>query len=136
MAQIGPMTIHDGQSTPVSHVFTPIKSVPPYYRRSASGVSAALQEEVLINARLTDKANGVNEIDLILTLPVAETVGPANSSGYVAPPAVAHRVRAKVTFYMHQRSTVDVRKDVRVLLSNLLKDAQIVDAIDNLAIPY
>lgn len=137
MAQIAMISILDGQSTPVAHAYNPIQSVPPTYRRNGvSGQAAIAQERLLINTVLAKTVNGVNRIQLELVVPVVETPAGGAASGYVAPPAVAHEMRVKVEFFFHQRSETAGRKDLRVLLSNLLLNSQVVSAIDTLEQPY
>jgi hypothetical protein len=137
MAQIATITILDGQSTPVSHAFNPILSVPPTYRRNnVSGLAAVAQERLLINTILAKTRDGVNKVQLELVVPVSEVAAAGSGSGYVAPPAVAHEMRAKVEFFFHQRSVESGRQDLRVLLSNLLLNTQVVSAIDDLEQPY
>jgi hypothetical protein len=137
MAQIATISINDGAATPVTHVFNPISTMPPVYRRNMSaGVAAVAQERLLINTILAKSVNGVNRVQLELVIPVSEIPAGSSSTGYVAPPAIAHEMRVKVEFFFHQRSESAGRKDLRVLLSNLLSNAQVIAAIENLEVPY
>ncbi|UUW21408.1 MAG: hypothetical protein [Sanya fiers-like virus 49] len=135
--QIAAITVDDGKTTPVSHVFNPIMSVPPTYRRNGvSGQALIAQERLLLQALLAKTSTGVNRVQMELVIPVAEIPAGGTSSGYTAPPAIAHEMRVKVEFLLHQRSDMDGRKDLRVMLSNLLKSQQIIDMIDKLEQPY
>lgn len=137
MAQIAPITISDGQVTPMAHVFNPIMSVPPTYRRNGvSGQAAIANERLRLQSVLSKTVNGVNRIQLELVIPVVETPAGGSASGYVAPPAIAHEMRAKVEFFLHQRSEKAGRKDLRVLLGNLLAIPQVASLIDDLELPY
>jgi len=137
MAQIASIAINDGQSTPVSHVYNPILSVPPTYRRNGvSGIAAITQERLLLQSVLAKTVNGVNKVQMELVIPVSEIPTGGTGAGYTAPPAIAHEMRVKVEFFFHQRSVKDGRKDLRVLLSNLLLNAQVVSLIDDLEQPY
>lgn len=137
MAQIATITINDGQSTPVAHAFNPIVSVPPTYRRNGvSGQAAIAQERLLIQTQMAKTANGVNKVQIELVVPVSEVPAGGTGSGYTAPPAIAHEMRAKVELFFHNRSVTEGRKDLRVMLSNLLLNSQVVAAIDNLEQPY
>jgi hypothetical protein len=137
MAQIAAISIADGQATAVTHVFNPIQSVPPTYRRNGvAGQAAIAQERLLIDAILAKTKDGVNKVRLELVVPVSEVPSGNASTGYVAPPGVAHEMRVKVEFFFHQRSESAGRKDLRVLLSNLLLNSQVIGAIDNLEKPY
>lgn len=139
MANIASISINDGKTpTAVSHVFVAERSgVDSAWKRTGvAGQPAVAMERITASAKLVDQANGVNKIDLELVVPVLEQTSGGSSTGYVAAPALAHTLRAKVTIFAHQRSDSAGRTDLRVLLSNLLKDAQIVDLIDNLTPPF
>lgn len=135
--QITAITVNDGQTTPVAHVFNPIMSVPPTYRRNGvSGQALIAQERLLLQTVMAKTQNGVNRVQMELVVPVAEIPAGGASTGYTAPPAIAHEMRVKVEFFLHQRSELQGRKDLRVMLSNLLLNAQVVDAVDKLEQPY
>lgn len=135
--QIATITINDGQSTPVAHAFNPIVSVPPTYRRNGvPGQAAIAQERLLINNIMAKTRDGVNKVHIELVIPVSEVPAGGTGAGYTAPPAIAHEMRAKVELFFHQRSVTEGRKDLRVMLSNLLKDPQVMAAIDTLEAPY
>lgn len=135
MANIANISVTDGKTpTAETHVYVPMKSGldASWKRTGVAGQPAVAMEQVLVSMKMQSSPNGVNKIDIDLSIPVLEQVTGGTSAGYTAPPALAHTLRAKVTVFAHQRSDVAGRRDLRVLLSNLLKDAQIVDAIDNL----
>lgn len=137
MPQIAAISINDGQATPVPHVFNPIATMPsPLYKRNGVAVPVVGMEGLTINTKLAKESNGVNKIDVELTLPVMEQATGGTSSGYVAPPGVAHVERFKGTFFFHQRSDKAGRKDLRVLAANLLLHAAMASAIDDLEQPY
>lgn len=136
MANIATITINDGQSTPVPHAYNPIQVNPALYRRNGVAGQAIIgQERLLIDVENARSLNGVNKINLELVLPVMEQATGGAATGYTAPPAIAHEERVKVTFFFHNRSDAAGRKDLRVLLSNLLLNAQVVDAVDNVTKP-
>lgn len=135
MANIASITITDGKTpTAESHVFSPIKSGldASWKRTGVAGQPAVAMEQIVASMKMSTQANGVNKIDIDLSIPVLEQTAGGTSQGYVAAPALAHTLRAKVTVFAHQRSDVAGRKDLRVLLTNLLSNSQIVDMIDNL----
>lgn len=137
MAQIATITINDGQSTPVAHAFNPVISVPPTYRRNGvAGQAVIAQERLFVQTVMAKTVNGVNRVQLELVVPVTEQANGGTASGYVAPPAIAHEMRVKVEFFFHQRSDKQGRKDLRTLLTNLLNNAQVVSATDDLEQPY
>lgn len=137
MAVIANIAIADGANTPVTHTYVPIKSglSAEWKRTGVAGQPAVAVESLKANLKLADSASGVNKVVLDLSLPVLEQTAGSSQSGYVAPPALAHTPRFQVTFFAHQRSTADDRKNLRVLLSNALLNSQIIDLIDNLTPP-
>lgn len=138
MAAIAPITIADGKTpTAESHVFNPIASVPPTFRRNGvPGQSLVAQERMMIKVVPAKTPSGVSRVQLQLVIPVSEVPAGGTGTGYIAPPAVAHEMTFKGEFLLHQRSDLIGRKDLRILASNLLKDAAVVSAVDSLEQPY
>lgn len=137
MAAIAPIAIQDGQAAPVTHTFNPINSVPPTYRRNGvAGQATIAQERLVVKVVNPKNISGVTRVQLELVVPVSELPTGGTSSGYTAPPAVAHEMKAKVELFFAARSDSAGRKDLRKLLANALNDAQIAAAIDNLETPY
>lgn len=139
MAAIAPIAIADGQTTPVTHTFNPIQSIDPatYCRNGDTSVPVVGQERVLLSLKTgAAVSEAVSKALLTLRIPVLETPDGGTSSGYVAPPKVAYFLQATVSFFLPNRSTAVQRKDLRVLLKNLLGDAQVVELIDTMARPY
>lgn len=137
MPQIAPITILDGQATPVSHVFNPIETMPvPRYARNGVNVPVIGTEGLKITTKRAGTANGVNKVDVELWVPVLEQPTGGTSSGYVAAPGVAHELRFKGTFFCHQRSDKAGRKDLRVMSSNVMISAAVAAAVDDLEAPY
>lgn len=137
MAAISAITVVDGKSTPEPHVYQPIATMPAalYKRTGIAGQPAVAMEKVQASLKSAVGANGLNIGELVLSIPVLEQTAGGTSSGYVAAPSLAHELKAKVTFYMHNRSDAAGRKDLRVLLKNLLDNPQIIDLIENLTPP-
>lgn len=137
MSAIGVITINDGKTTPVAHTFNPFQTTPALYREAVAGLATIGQGRVSASARFSKASNGMNRVNLSLELPVLETAAANGSySGYIAGPGVAYTVTAKVDLILPNRSTEAERKDLRVLLTNLLGQAQMSDLIDKLQPPY
>lgn len=135
MAAIAPIVIVDGKSTPVSHTLNPIASVPSaLYRESASGLSQIGQ--VYASIQRTASSKDLDKVRIILSVPALETASGANANGYTAAPKVAYETKADLTVFLPTRSTQAQNKDLRIMLSNLLLNAQVVDVIENGAVPY
>lgn len=139
MAAIAPIAIVDGQGTPVTHTYNPIQTgdVASYKRNGDTAVPVVGFENVLLSLK---EANGsseaVNRAKISLRIPVLETPSGGAPSGYVAPPKVAYFMMATLEMILPNRSTAAQRKDLRVLCSNLLLNAQVVALIEQLERPY
>lgn len=83
-----------------------------------------------------DKATGLNTIRLTITQPVLEEIASGSSSGYIAAPKVAYLMKARVEFFINDRTTEQNRKDIRSMLYNALDDNQIQNMVDQLELPY
>ena len=137
MPQIAALSIADGESTPVSHVFNPIATNPkPQWRRNGVSVPAVGMERLETDTKLATTANGVHKHTMSLVIPVMEQTSGGTSAGYVAPPGVAHELKGVINLFNHQRSTKQDRKNLRVLLANWLLSAAAASQIDDLEKPY
>lgn len=138
MAQIANIAVNDGKlPTPVSHVYVPMSTVPPMYKRiDVAGQPTVAQEVVSIRFYPASKGSSVDRVVIRLGIPVLEQPNSGSGSGYVAPPKVAYELTSKHEFFLPTRSVNTDRKDLRVLAKNLLDNAQVIDVIENLAQPY
>lgn len=136
MSAIANIAIQDGQAAPVTHTFYPITSGSDSSWRENQASLPLIGQGTVVQVLKLDSKNGLNRVRLVLDVPALETATAANSQGYTAAPKVAYSNRVTVEFILPSRGTAAQRKDVRVLLSNLLKDATVVDTIDNLNMPY
>jgi len=137
MSAISAITVNDGKASPQAHTYTPWKTDPASYREAVGGVAQIGQGRLTVTGKVTDKTAGMNRVTLKLELPVLETAA-ANGSfnGYIAGPGVAYTVTANVDLILPNRSSEAERKDLRTLLSNVLLNVNISDAIDKLQLPY
>lgn len=134
MATIANITITDGKATPANHVFSAIKSgLASLWRTTVSSLPLVGQE--IARLVFKDASPTVRNVVLSLDLPALESATGSNESGYTAAPKVAYTNRVTCSFMLPDRGLADQRKDLRVLLRNLLNDPQVVDAIDNLIPP-
>lgn len=135
MSAIAAITVADGKGTPVNHVYQPIESgKQSLYRTQDSALPLLGQEVVKVSIKTVNPQ--VKSVVVSLDLPALESATGANSSGYTAAPKVAYTNRVTCTFMLPDRGTAAQRTDLRTLLKNLLANAQIIDAIDNLTPAY
>jgi hypothetical protein len=142
MSALANLGVADGAATPVTHIFSPKAALPnPVWREDSSSVPLAGQASVVAVSKLSKTSDGMNRVSIKLAVPVMEAIMNQNAAGYTAAPKVAYTVTGQVEFILPMRSTQQDRKNVRTMLSNLLKDGgggntQMQDLIDTLAIPY
>jgi hypothetical protein len=127
MSAIANITIADGATTPVNHVFIPAGSNPSQWEDSdAAKVYKASQYRVTTTRKVSNSTKGLTRVKVVVELP---TMG----NGVSLP---ASEVDYTHTFIIEaicpNRGLKQERKDMRVLSKNLLSDAQIVDVIDEL----
>lgn len=136
MSAISAIVINDGQTTPVAHTFNPVQSNPnALYRENQAGLALIGQPWITCVVK-PDSGNGLNKVVITLDLPALETVTGQNASGYTAAPKVAYENKFVGTFFLPSRGTSAQRKDLRVLLANLLANSQVVAVLENLEVPY
>lgn len=136
MAQIANIVVADGATTPVNHTFVPISSRPSaMYREQIASLALVGQGVVDISNNSAANAS-LQRVRVKLALPALETISGENAAGYTASPKVAYTNTVMVEFIMPARGTVQQRKDLRTLVMNLMANAQVIDAVDNLSNPY
>lgn len=138
MAQIANIVINDGKASPLAHTFSPSNIVGGtlaiLHERLASGLAIGYPH-ISVSVKTAEGFDGVNRVSVALRVPQMEVLS-GNSNGYVQAPKVAYSDTVKVEFLLPGRSTAANRKDLRVMLTNLLANAIVVDSIENLAPPY
>lgn len=137
MATIVPIAIQDGQGTPVTHTYNPVKTgdVAMYTRNGDTAVPVVGFESVALSLKDPSGQDSVGRAKVTLRIPVLETPDGGTPSGYVAPPKVAYYLTVNMEFLLPARSTADQRKDLRVLAADLLGDAQVVSLIESFERP-
>lgn len=134
MADIANIAIQDGKATPLTHTFTPIRSGLDSSWRTTDPALPLIGQEV-ISVKFKKTGSGVNIVTVGLDLPALETATGANSSGFTAAPKVAYINRVKVEFLLPERGTASQRKDLRILLQDLVGEAAFLDIVDNVIPP-
>lgn len=133
MSAIAAIAIQDGQGTPVTHTFNAIKSGENCFWREAQSALPLIGQGTIATAS-SGRAD-LQKVTVTMDLPALETITAANAQGYTAAPKVAYSNKAKLEFFLPSRGTAAQRKDLRVLLRNLLNDDQIIDLVENLVTP-
>lgn len=125
MPQLASITINDGATTPVAHVFAPV---------TTDGQAASLAERVGspfaypkmgISVRPpVNNGQGLYKVALSLNLPVTKTVEGS--------PMLDFEHKVKVEILLSERSTGQNRKDALALMANLLASATVKTVVENL----
>jgi hypothetical protein len=136
MAQIANIVVADGATTPINHTFFPLATRPDAQYREAIASLPLVGQGVTELVNRSGPTATLQRVRVKLALPALEAVTGNNAEGYTAAPKVAYTNSAVIDLILPARGTVQQRKDLRVMLSNLLKDAQVIDLIDNLNTPY
>lgn len=122
MPQAANISINDGESTPVAHVFVPSKVsdlIATYY---GPGLTLAGREYIVVTRREAT-ATVAGKVNIKVVLPTEVTV-----SGVTT---VELQELVSMDFVLSPKGTKQKRKNTRVLSSNLLLNATIAAVIDD-----
>lgn len=124
MSNISDIVAFDGATTPVAHTFK-AQSV-----SREAGVVTALWKEVVatvpdaaqgtVTMSLKKLASGIYRVNSRVAIPVMEAIAGNNTSGYTAPPKVAYTDTVESIAYFSERGTINGRRLVRQLATNIL----------------
>lgn len=142
MAARAPIVINDGVAVPVSHTFSPNSG-----DGNVAGVSVIAFEDrvtgiqvgfptISISTRKPSKTNKNYKVSIKIAVPVLENVSNSTVSGIAPAPTVAYVATFIGDFITPERSTLAVRKDLLAYAKNLLANAVITSAIQDLESPW
>lgn len=135
MATFANIVIKDGQATPVDHTFTVA------YRRDnelgwadrSAGVLAGFRTASLLTRPATSNNSGTR-VSLKVKDPRLATVGVGGNG--VTPTAVkSYEAIGEISFMLPAGSDRQARLDIIAYLRNILSNAQVIDAVVDLAPP-
>lgn len=144
MPALNTVVINDGASTPVARNFIPgakdASGLQRWYDKTAlSAIGFWQLAQGLRYPSVGGKVSNSNRIYLAtvkLQLPILEVTSASTGTGIQPAPTVAYQPEVEVTFRLPERSSVQDRKHLRVLLLNYLQHANLVALIDNLEPVY
>lgn len=128
MPQITAITIDDGATTPVPHVFSPETTngrLAQWNNEAAATLSG--RERLTVEVVRPSSSTGAYRHSTTLLLPVLATVDGAQK--------VVRFIKADVTIHASQESTEQEKLDACVLLSNLFANATVKDSVKKMQ-PY
>lgn len=142
MAARANIVINDGVATPVAHTFNPNSgdgNVPGVsiisYEDRLSGIQVGFPT-ISVQTRKPTKSNKNYKVSVKISVPVLETVSNSTVSGIAPAPTVAYTCTFIGDFISPERSTLPVRKDVLAYAKNLLANAVVTSAIQDLESPW
>jgi len=131
MSAIAPLTLADGQATPVNHTFNPIAI-------DASGVARwadrsggiAIGYPVVSFSVKAPAAKGSRNYRIVakVTVPTLEQTSPSTATGIQPAPSVAYNLIGNLEFVIPERSTLAQRKDLLAYVKNLMATAVVTAA--------
>jgi hypothetical protein len=128
MTALSTITVNDGASTPVAHAFVPV---------TTDGFLATLKERVGVpvgyptltaSVRPPVKGGDVYKEVIKLTIPTTATINGIT--------AIDYSNSGTIELFLSERSTAQSRKDLRVMLANLLAHATVVSMVESLEPMY
>lgn len=140
MATATNIVLADAQATPVNHTFLPFgrddKDVFWFVDQSQSNEIGYWRISVEIKkpspARPGESsATRVTRVKIGLHEPILEALS-NNSAGYTPAPTIAYIPRCNVEFVLHERASLQNRKDLRKMTALLLADSNVVNVVESL----
>lgn len=123
MANAIDIVINDGQSTPVAHTLTVSKTSDSQAVYYGPGLTLIGREQLVITRR-EPTATVAGKVNFKLTQPIEKTVNGVTT--------VDFQDLASLDFVMAPRSEKQHRKNLRVLMKNLLDNATVAQVVDDM----
>lgn len=142
MASRANIVLADGATTPVNHTFNPNSgdgNVPGVsvisYEDRVGGIQVGFPV-ISVSTRKPTKQLRNTKIVLTVKNPILETVSNSTVTGIAPAPTVAYDVLARVEFIIPERSGLQARKDLLAYVKNLLANAVVTSAVQDLESPW
>lgn len=130
MSNIAAITVYDGAATPVSHSLAAIEvsrkgnginsQIEAYWREQLASVPTEAQ--VSVRMKMATLKNRSVRVEVLVEVPVMETVTNQNAAGYTAAPKVAYVDKIQAIMFHHPRSSITSRRLTKQILANLLNN--------------
>lgn len=130
MPQAATITINDGATTPVAHALTPMGNLGGdknvfVFQEQGSTLEGNLRVEIEVRPVTAQAKTRRERIKLVQPRVVTQTVNGVNTS------VVLNEDLASVDYVVSKGSTVQERKNLRVLLANLLTNSVVAKVLDD-----
>lgn len=134
MAAIADIVINDGQTTPVGHTFAATDvsrdGIARWQERTTNTVPVGYFEATA-SIRRPGKGASTTKVDLKVVCPTLEVTAGSTGGGYQAAPKLAYNCLAVCSFVMHERSTLQNRKDILAYMRNFLNATAVVNMVQD-----
>jgi len=139
MAAIATITMNDGQTTPVSHSFTPssVAGDLATWLDRAGGIAVGYPKITLsVRSPLARSTNRVYKVTVKIWSPTLEVTSPSTGSGIQPAPMKAYDCVFEGIFTLPERTTKLNRQDIYAYIKNLLALTPVKTAVEDLENVY
>lgn len=138
MSAFAPITLADGQATPVTHTFSPVNidSVGVSKLVDRSGGIAIGFPALTISVRSPSKGSKNYRVIAKVVVPTLEVTSPSTGTGIQPAPMKAYDILGTLEFVLPERSTLAERKNVFAYVKNLMANANLVNAVETFEAIY
>lgn len=137
MSQKTSIVLTDAASTPVNRTFGPAKQdgILYTYHNRASGIMAGY-DALSVQTKLPGNGSRATTVSYKLSLPTLEQTSASTATGIQPAPTVAYTCTGKLEFVMPERSTLQNRKDLLSMMRDLINEALVTEAVQDLDPTY
>lgn len=137
MPAFAAITLNDGASTPVAHVFDPatLNGLQSTFADRSGGISVGFPTVTILSSVPT-KTSRLYKVRAKIVMPVMEVVNSSTYSGITPAPTKAYDMTCVIEFFMPERSTLQQRKDIRAFAKNFLAHATATSLVETLETVY
>lgn len=138
MAAIAPLSISDGQTTPVVHSFGPVNIVDDVAKWAdrVGGIAIGFPQITFSLRSPTKGGSRAYKMTAKIVLPVLEVTSPSTATGIQPAPTKAYDLLGNIEFVLPERSTLAQRKDLLAYCQNVLANAVIANGVQNFESVY
>lgn len=131
------IVLTDAASTPVNHTFHFLKQEGNVLHwRDRTQAIAAGQNKLTVSQRVADKAARAYKVSWRLEAPTLAQTSASTSTGIQPAPTVDHSNLFSMDFVLHERATLQERKDLLSMARDLITEAIVSGQVNDLDLIY
>jgi hypothetical protein len=133
MPAIAPLTLADGQATPVNHTFSPVNIDAAGVARWAdrSGGIAIGYPVFSYSNKVPTKGSRNYRLTMKVSTPVLEQTSASTATGIQPAPIKAYEPLCNIEFVLPERSTLAQRKDLLAYVRNVLANTIVTTGVQD-----